>query len=1138
MSKTLFNDSWLFAEFPLNTPYSEMNESDLLCPVDVPHDWMIYHVKDLYKDSIGFYKKAFHIKAAKLHTYIIRFEGIYMNSEIFLNDKKIFEWKYGYSTFEVNLTPHLKNGDNVLCVSCKYESPNSRWYSGAGIYRNVYFIDKEAAYLPTDGTYITARKNGDEFIVTIDAETVTKFPFECTLRHRITDAEGKEIARNEGPVPASDEPLINKQTFSVSNVRLWDIDDPYVYHVTSEILANGRIVDTLENPLGFKTIDFDKDKGFFLNGRSVKICGVCQHHDLGCLGAAVNINALRRQFEKLKKMGVNSVRTSHNMPAKELMLLADEMGMLIYSESFDMWELPKTAHDYGNFFPEWWERDVAAWVKRDRNHPSLIMWGIGNEIYDTHAGNGLKWTRLLRDAVREWDPRHNAYITIGSNYMDSENAQACSAELELAGYNYAERLYDAHHKKYPDWRIFGSETSSTVQSRGIYRFPLSVRLLTHEDGQCSCLGNCTTNWGAPDADYVISEHRDRDFAAGQYLWSGFDYIGEPTPYNSKNSFFGQIDTAGFEKDTFFHYQAEWTDVKTAPMVHLLPYWDFNEGQLIDVIAYSNAPYVELFFNGESQGRQFIDHKNGKDLKAHWVLPYHEGELTVIATDENGVILARDNARSFKDPVSLVATPDKETLIADGTDLCFIEISSVDENGTFAANARNRVNVSVTGPARLVGLDNGDSTDYDEYKCSSRRLFSGKLLAVIASTGEAGEINVSFKSLGLKDTSVTLRALENKSGYTAPCLTRNGISPENNEIPVRKIVLTRLGPAELNKNHKECDVSFEILPKNATYKNVVFKALTKDAVGANFVSVTVENNIARVEALGDGDFRLTAFACNDKDHPEVVSELEFSVTGLGLAIRDPYEFVPGCEFTKTHMEQAKLSFNGGVFLMENENAFATYEKLDFGDLGSDEITIPIFTFSDELPLEVWEGTPEKGECLLKDTYRAKSIYNTYQSNTFKLSKKLTGIRTITLLFHAWGRFSLGGFVFKKPERAYSVTPAVNFSKISGDSFKVSSDAVTDIGNNVSIDFDGMDFSEKGVSAVEITGRSNNPKTSITLLFADDKETLRQMAEFTYSDDYVTVTVPLKDVRTAGRLSLLFLPGSNFDLKSFKFIPAAE
>ena len=1135
MSKKIFVDNWKFAEFPLGTAYDDMVTSPALSNVDVPHDWMIYHVSDLYKDSIGFYLKDFSLSPVPGHTYSVRFEGVYMNTDIYLNNEKIFEWKYGYSTFDVNLTDHLKDGENTLAVVCTYESPNTRWYSGAGIFRNVYFIEKNASYLPLDGIYISDKEKENGFDVTIDSEIILGSCESAVLKHTILDAEGKEAAVSTSQLTAAGELIKDSQVIFVSNPRRWDINDPYLYSVKTELMVNDTVSDTETNPLGFRTIAFDPDKGFFLNGRSVKINGVCQHHDLGALGSAMNKTALRRQLEKLLKMGVNSIRTSHNMPAKELMELADEMGILINSEAFDMWELPKTEHDYGVYFPEWYKTDVTSWVRRDRNHPSLIIWSIGNEIYDTHAGSGYKWTLLLRDATRELDYMHNAYIGIGSNYIEWDNAQKCSNELELSGYNYGERLYDAHHKKYPDWCIFGSETASTVQSRGIYHFPYETRLLTYEDGQCSSLGNCTTNWGARSVGAVVSDHRDRDFVFGQYLWTGWDYIGEPTPYFSKNSFFGQIDTAGYEKDTYYHYQAEWTDYKKSPMVHLLPYWDFNEGQIIDVCAYSNAPYVELFFNGVSQGKQFIDHLHDRELQGHWKLPYHEGELLVKAYDDDGNVVATDSQKSFSDPVSVMLSADKSELYADGKDLIFVDITTVDKNGTFVANAKNRVNVNVTGAARLVGLDNGDSTDYEEYKCTSRRLFSGRLLAIIAATGKAGEVNITVSSEGLKSASLSLSAIAPDSGYVAPCSAVNMVSKPVHEIPIRKILLKNLGISALNENESKTDVEFHVFPENATYSEVYFKALTKDAVEANFIKLNVTGNICHVMAIGDGDFRLTAFANNDKDHPEIISDLELSVTGLGEANHSAYTLVPGCEYSKSHTNDCQLSFQGGVFIPTTGDGYVSFDNIDFGDFGSDEITLPIFSFHDDVDLEVWEGSydDKSGECLFKGTYHAKTWYNHYQENTFKLSRRIKGVTTVTIVFHIDERISLKGFVFKELKKAYERIPAVEASLVTGDSFTMEPDAITGIGNNVNIEFDGMDFSENGVSKVTIEGCSHNEKTSIHIMFMEGNNITRQMVEIPYSEGYESYTLPLEDCHSNGKISLVFLPGTNFDLKSIQF-----
>ena len=1133
MSKTLFLKGFSFCEFPLETPVEDMFSSDLFYPVDIPHDYMIYHTEDLYKDSIGCYKKIFNLKSKTGHTYLLRFEGVYMDSRIYLNGKQIFEWKYGYSTFDVDLTPYLKNGENTLFVTCTYRSPNSRWYSGAGIYRNVWLIDKDFAYLPMDGIYVSTKKDDDEFLVQIDTEGVALNSTSAVIRHSLFDKDNTLVASCEKEISLSENVTVNTQFMHIKDPVCWDIENPYVYSLKTELLAEGKVIDSDLNPLGFRTISFDPDKGFFLNGRNVKINGVCEHHDLGALGSAMNKKALKRQFEKLIKMGVNSIRTSHNMPAVEVMELADEMGLLIFSESFDMWELPKTTYDYGNYFPEWFETDIRSWVRRDRNHPSLFIWSIGNEIYDTHAGSGYEWTLALRDAVKKYDYHHNAYIGIGSNYIEWDNAQKCSNELELSGYNYGERLYDEHHNKYPHWCIFGSETASTVQSRGIYHFPYETRILTYEDGQCSCLGNCSTNWGAKSAAWVIAEHRDRDFVFGQYLWTGWDYIGEPTPFHSKNSFFGQIDTAGFEKDTYYQYQAEWTDYKKSPMVHLLPYWDFNEGQIIDVCAYSNAPYVELYLNGISLGKQFIDHQNGSELQGHWKVPYQKGALLVKAMDEDGNVVAEDMQKTFGDPAKINISASDMTLLANGEDLSFIEITLLDKNNTPVANAKNRVTVSVSGAGRLVGLDNGDSTDYEEYKCTSRRLFSGKLLAIVASKAEPGDIEVKVSSKDLPDSLIHIQSIAFK-GEKASFIDECKECKHPDDVPVRKIELVNLSASKLTPDAPTARVSFKIYPENATYREITFRALTKDAVDANYASVEVNGSEAIVMATGDGSFTLTAFANNDKDHPEVISSLDFEASGLGVAAHDAYSMVPGIQFSKAHDPEAKLSFLGGVFIPNPKDgtAFVTYENVDLGSFGSDEIHVPIFTFHDELPIKIFLGD-ESGECLFDGIYRAKSIYNTYQENVFKLSRRLKGVVTLTFSFVEDTRFSLQGFYFTKPDKAYEKLSPLDNLRITGDSFTLEDDAVTGIGNNVTIEFDGMDFHD-GLSGIKILSRSRNKNTSMHILFANGAKTVRQMVEIPGSRDYAEVTLPLEDVNISGNVSLLFLPGTDFDLKSFQFI----
>lgn len=1133
--KTLFNDKWFFHKTTVEATDEEIFNSKEWEAVDVPHDWMIYEAKQLYSSSIGCYRKRFEVGDLQTDQLFLRFEGVYMDTTIYLNGEAIFEWKYGYSTFEVDLTDKVKKGENEIFVKCVYRCPNSRWYSGAGIYRNVWLIQKPAMHFISDGSYISTKQEGKEWNVDIDIEGVSKQgEKQAQIIHYIYDATQKEVAKVSQEVQLGKVVGTFSTQIKVNEPHLWDIDQPYLYHITSTLVCEGEVLDEVTQNLGFRSVVIDPDKGFFLNGRFIKLNGVCQHHDLGALGAAFNATALRRQFETLKEMGVNAIRTAHNMPAVEVMDIADEMGLLIYTEAFDMWENTKTDYDYGLYFKEWWQKDLASWVRRDRNHPSLIFWGIGNEIYDTRFERGIEVTKMLRDAVRRLDPRKNGLVAIGSNYIDWENAQKCADEIDVSGYNYKEAFYDEHHKKYPHWCIFGSETSSTVQSRGIYHFPLSNRLLTYQDGQCSSLGNCTTNWGAKNVDEVIVNHRDRDFCFGQFLWSGWDYIGEPTPYFTKNSYFGQIDTAGFKKDTYYHYQAEWTDYKTSPMVHLLPYWDFNEGQIIDVCAYTNGASVELFINEKSLGRQEIDHAHGKILQGVWQLPYTKGVLKAVAYDEKGQVIATDEQRSFTDPVAIRVAADKETLLANGEDLVFVEITTIDAQGIEVANSRSRVEVSVTGAGRLVGLDNGDSTDYDEYKGTNRKLFSGKLLAIIAAKTEAGEVQMTVTSPGLKPAHLTLEALPSKVRPGISAMIENVKSPVNEEVPARKIELSCGGSRHLNPEETWNKVTAKVYPENATYQEVTYKALTLEGIESNSVKIEVEGNEATITAKGDGNFRLCASINNGTPLPEIISELEFEVTGMGKASLDPYGFISGCQCTKSS-HPTKVSFQGGAFIDTNTSGALTFEEVDFGEFGADEITIPIFTFQDEVPIEIWQGEPENGGvCLVKDWYKAKSWYNHYQTNTYKLPKRLKGLQTLTIVLTPNERFSLQGFSFKPLDKAHSTIYATENNRITGDTFQIEEDAITHIGNNVTLEYHHMDFGETGFKQLVLCGRSYIPVNTIHLYFVDEAgKTVTQSVDVPQSEDYKEWYFPLKSILGKQQVNLLFLPGSKFDLKWFRF-----
>lgn len=1147
--KKLFNDGWQFAKTKLDvTDYAGLAFE----PVELPHDWLIYNTLDLYEDSIGWYRKTFpYTKDDQQH--LLCFDGVYMNSSVYVNNQLVGEWKYGYSAFEHEITDALVEGDNEIIVKVVHQSPNSRWYSGAGIYRNVWLKTRDRNHIVTDGIYVSIKQQPAGWQVELDTEL--NLDQNAQLVHTIRYA-GQDIATNTAAVTADasgDTAVTDRQQIMVENPKLWSTDEPNLYELVTElqVVDADQHVQTLElvsQRIGFRDIQLDPNEGFHLNGVKMKMNGVCEHHDLGALGAAFNLTALRRRFNLLREMGVNAIRTAHNMPAKEFMELADEMGMLIVSEAFDMWERSKTPYDYARFFPEWAHTDVKSWVKRDRNHPSLVMWSIGNEIYDTHADErGQEVTRMLMEYVLEFDPKGNAGITIGSNYMPWENAQKCADIVKLAGYNYAEKYYDKHHEEHPDWIIYGSETSSVVQSRGIYHFPFEQSILADDDEQCSALGNSTTSWGAKSAEYCILAERDRPYSLGQFLWTGFDYIGEPTPYHTKNSYFGQLDTATFPKDSYYIYQAAWTDYKKSPMVHLFPYWDFSPGQLIDVRVCSNAPKIELQLNGKTIGTYDIDHANGTQLVGWWQVPYEEGELKAIAYDENGEIIATDVQRSYTDAQKVRLQADKEQLQANGTDLIFVEIQVEDEAGNPVQNANNRVQVKVTGAGRLLGLDNGDSTDYDPYKGLSRRLFSGKLMAIIGATHEPGSIRIEVTSEGLQGAAAEFesKAVDGEVMSTSvsvatqgqTVLTKNEERPVltglAQEIPLRKIEIISEAGQAFDPSIQEMVVTAKLYPENTSYRDIEWAVVNDAGIESNIAKVEANGLEVRVSALGDGEFRLRATSSNGTDKTKLISQLEFKATGLGTAYKDPYGFITGglYDYTKGDVGNGN---ERGVATSRDGETHVGFRNIDFGPYGSDTITIPIFSLSSEdYFLQIWEGMPdEEGSTLLADVvYQKESRWNVYQEETYQLSKRLSGITSICFVLKQ--KIHIKGFSFERQSRAFEQNTAASCDHLYGDTFTIQDEYVEGIGNNVSLEFENMDFTAEGTSKLVIYGRSPIDKNTIHIRFAGEDGQSNQLVEFTHSEGYEERVFELEQVSGVQKVTFIFLPGSQFDFGWFRF-----
>ena len=1181
--KKLFNDGWLFAEMPLG----ELPEESNYRPVDIPHDWQIWHVNDLYRTSDGWYKKTFRAESTAGKVYTLRFEGVYMDSEVYLNGEKIFEWKYGYTTFDVPLA--LREGENEIKVRVRYQNPNTRWYSGAGIFRDVWLRETGTNYIAADGTYVVSRpeggstsasgsrsgedirceenscSEGSSWHMEIDTEICAVQ--DCVVRHTLFGADGTAAASAEAAVPVGTSKTT--QSIHIAEPELWSPERPYLYSLLTELFIGNEPADQRCERVGFKSCRFDSEKGFFLNGRSLKLNGVCMHHDQGALGAAFHKNAARRQLMKLKEMGVNAIRTSHNPPAPGFMDLCDEMGFLVDSEAFDMWQNRKTDYDYARFFDEWHERDVESWIRRDRNRAGIIMWSIGNEIGDTNdIPRGEELTKELIRCVRIHDYKNAHPVTIGSNHMRWQGAQNCAAHLGAVGYNYLESIYDRHHEEHPDWVIYGSETASTIQSRGIYHFPASVSATTYDDSQCSSLMNCCTGWGAPNVEHNISEDRNRPYSLGQFIWTGWDYIGEPTPYHTKNSFFGHIDTAGFPKDSFYAYRAEWNK-SAAPFVHLFPSWDWNEGQLIDIFAYSNCDAVEVFVNGRSLGKEAYNHTDGHTLSGRWQAAYEAGELKAVGYNAAGEAVCEDVRRTPGDTARLSVQPDRGTVTANGTDLLYLEITAVDGEGNACDNARNRVNVSVAGPLRLMGMDNGDSTDYEEYKTNSRRLFGGRLVVILGTTFESGEGVVTVCSPGLPDEIVRIpvtaaEAAEETAGASEKdgcasegktiasegisCLQQVERDDRREDLYVRKIDLT-VSAGKLTPECPKASARIRIYPAGAASApgDIGFKAVTITGVETNLLKIEPTPDGADLTPLGDGVYRLRAYCRNGGKYEEVISEIEMENAGFGPAAISPYEGIVLASLA-ANADELNSDMGGGVLLRRTK--LVLYRHVDFKKTGSDEITIGIYTYNENvIPVELYAD----GELVDTLHFQAKNEWNVYKYNTFTLPRTLKGVHDLEFVFREELRFL--GFCFAAPRRLGTLIRALDNDAVYGDSFVNGAEMIERIGNNVSVCFEGVDF-EDGAGRVEITGRTRNRRDTIRLTFAAGKDAPGQEnkpeqengskqenkpeqesvdLEFAGNEDgeIVTRSFAIPEISGVRDLTAVFLPGTDFDFQAIRF-----
>lgn len=1119
----LLNDGWSFAKLPNGSTLQQADDARWVS-VDLPHDFLIYNENALYENADGWYRRVLNVPAQWLSKAVsLRFDGVYMDCDVLLNGEVIFTHHYGYTCFDVPLMG-LNEGENVICVHVRHTSPNSRWYSGAGIYRDVTLCVLDPTHIVPDGTYITTKKLDDEnWHVTIETEIAGNACGQA-ITHSLFDGDTC-IAT----VDAVADSGLCRAEMVVHAPKTWNTTEPYLYKLHTVCGEQ-----SIRENVGFRILKLTSDRGLLINGEPVKLHGVCLHHDLGCLGSAFHTKAALRQLLAMKEMGVNSLRTSHNPPARPVMDMCDELGILVVDEAFDMWRRQKTTYDYARFFDADVEADVAAWVRRDRNHPSLLMWSIGNEIFDTHVDeSAVDVTQMLCGQVRRHDPKENGFTTIGSNFMPWQGAQKCAEYVQAAGYNYGEKLYADHHEKHPEWVIYGSETASAVSSRGVYRFPMSAPILSDDDLQCSALGNSTTSWGTKDMRKCLIEDMNTPYSLGQYLWTGIDYIGEPTPYHTRNSYFGMMDTCVFPKDFFYLCKSVWNP---APMAHIGVHWDWNPGQTIDVAVMTNGDACELFLNGESLGVQYVSRTEWEKSRPTWQVPFAAGELRARAYDASGAVIAEDIRCTPGDSRRIVLSCENDAdLIADGEDIAFIAVSMADEDGNPVENACDRVSVIVTGEGRLLGIDNGDSTDRDGYKTNTRRLFNGKLLAMVSSTEKPGLIRIEVTSPGMEAAVLELRT------KAQPAAMREGWSCQQQqcevkampvEIPVRKISLTPLGSKQLTPENPQVSFRVTCHPANAMQQEITFRITNAKGIESPCADFCVEGDVVSVTGLGDDTVYLRAMCSNGYDHPRIISQQDIVIEGLGQPNLDPYSFVTGGLFT-LHDGDIGNGNEQGVSFAREGYSMAGYTHVDFGPIGSDEVTLPIFALDSNLhEITLWDGDPrEGGRAIAVLPYQKPSRWNVYQPETYTLPQRLTGVHTLCL--STTEKIHLKGFSFTRQSRAWLEQCALDADSVYGDSFERTEEGVTKIGNNVSLCFDNMDFEDVKKAVLTIEGCTQLAENPITVRFQNEAgESLTTLAQFK-GNDRGWQAFELDVLSGICSVTFVFLPGCQFDFFRFRF-----
>ncbi len=807
-TKVLLQKGWKFTR----TDHAEAKAPDFddtkWQSVTVPHDWAIYGpfsalndrqnvaiTQDGQKEAMehagrtgglpfvgtGWYRLKFEAPTfGPGRRAILVFDGAMSHAEVFVNGHKAGYWPYGYNSFHLDVTPYIYNArENTLAVRLENKPESSRWYPGAGLYRNVHLVITDEVAVATWGTRITTPEVTPEWakvkVCTELTLPTTTNPGSVEVETELQTLAGEHVARGRVTLTKYDGQTTTQELI-VPSPRLWDCDNPHLYKALTRVYRDGKIVDEVTTRFGIRTIEVVPDKGFFLNGKRTVFRGTCNHHDLGPLGAAVNRTALRRQLRLLKEMGCNAYRTSHNMPAPELVELCDEMGMMLMVESFDEWQRGKVANGYHRVFNEWVEKDVVNLVRHYRNAPSIVMWCTGNEVPDQGTADGPKLSRMIQDIFHREDPTRPC--TQGMDRPDPVIYNNFAATMDVPGFNYRPFRYQEAYKRLPQQVLVGSETASTLSSRGVYKFPVQRRAMAkYPDHQASSYDVEHCSWSdLPEDNFLMYE--ELPYNMGEFVWTGFDYLGEPTPYYSDwpshSSLFGIIDLAGIPKDRYYLYRSFWRP--DAETLHILPHWTWpgREGETTPVFVYSNYPTVELFVNGRSQGRRTKDtsvkiegtdndeaKKNftrQKRYRLMWMdVQYEPGTVTAVAYDADGVKRAETSVSTAGKPYRIELIPEEDRSLHAGTDdLAFVNVRIVDREGRLCPDADHSVTFRVKGVGTYRAGANGDPTSLESFQCPQMKVFHGQMTAIVAETGRPGEIVLEARGKGLK--SATLKIL--------------------------------------------------------------------------------------------------------------------------------------------------------------------------------------------------------------------------------------------------------------------------------------------------------------------------------------------------------------------------------------------